>query len=74
MQAHAALQLAPSGNIAGFYATRSHVGSQACILEEKKKRKTSCCAVMSCQARSGDNKLSFPVPNLKMQVTQANIF
>lgn len=65
MQAHAALQLAPSGIIAGFYAMRSHVWSQACILEKKKKKKTSCCVVMSCQARTwGGQTDPFLVPKL----------
>lgn len=71
VQTHAALQLATFGSIAGFYAMRSHVGNQAYILE---KKKTSCYAVMSCQARSGEGKLIFLIPNLKMHVTQTNLF
>lgn len=49
MQAEAALQLAPSENTAGVYAIMSHVESQAHAYKRKKKK--SCCTVMSCQAR-----------------------
>lgn len=65
MQAHTALQLAPSGSIAGLYAMRSHVGSQAYIFKKKRKKKTSCCAVVSCQAKSGDGKLNLSCSKLK---------
>lgn len=58
MQAHAVLQLAPSGNIAGFYAMRSHVGSQACILEKRKKDILLCCDELSSKVRGQQADLS----------------
>lgn len=56
MQAQAALQLAPSGNIAGFYAMRSHVESQAYILE--KKDILLCCDELSSKVREQQDDFS----------------